>query len=165
MFGSSSTTSSRASDCARSSVIDVFMIFIIAPFAEGNLNVSSGTAAVFPGYAPRLPRRSRRCALTRFGIAERGRRIPPAAGGAFSGGARRAGLQPVRDGGRTVVHAEFGVDAPDVILDCFLCQEEVSGDLAVGMPACDQRHDLDLAGRQPQAGLLINPCAAHETSG
>ena len=59
MFGSSSTTSSRASACARASMIDVFMIFIFAPLAEDNLNVSSGTAVVFPGYAPRLLRRSR----------------------------------------------------------------------------------------------------------
>src|ERR1700733_2983485 len=98
MFGSSSTTSSRASDCARSSVIDVFMIFIIAPFAEGNLNVSSGTAAVFPAYAPRRLRRSRRCALIRFRIVERG---------------------------RAVVHSQLGVGAPRVILDRFLCQEQV----------------------------------------
>jgi len=41
-------------------MIDVFMLFIFAPFTEGNLNVSSGTAAVFPGYAPRLLSRSRR---------------------------------------------------------------------------------------------------------
>jgi hypothetical protein len=57
----------------------VFMIFIIAPFAEGNLNVSSRTAAVFPGYAPRLPRSSRRRALAKGGVVEPGRRVPPAA--------------------------------------------------------------------------------------
>jgi hypothetical protein len=60
-------------------MIDVFMTFIFAPFAEGNLNVSSGTAAVFPGYAPRLLRRSRRWALMRFRIVEHGRPVPSAA--------------------------------------------------------------------------------------
>jgi hypothetical protein len=54
------------------------MVFIIAPFAEGNLNVSSGTAAVFPGYAPRLLRSSRPPALTKCGIIEPGRRVPSA---------------------------------------------------------------------------------------
>jgi hypothetical protein len=49
-------------------MIDVFILFIFAPFAEGNLNVSSGTAAVFPGYALRLLRRSRRYALINFGL-------------------------------------------------------------------------------------------------
>jgi hypothetical protein len=56
-------------------MIDVFMTFIFAPFAEGNLNVSSGTAAVFPGYAPRLLRSSRRRALTKFRIVEHVRRL------------------------------------------------------------------------------------------
>jgi hypothetical protein len=51
-------------------MIDVFILFIFAPFAEGNLNVSSGTAAVFPGYALRLLRRSRRHVLIKFGIVE-----------------------------------------------------------------------------------------------
>jgi hypothetical protein len=60
-------------------MIDVFILFIFAPFAEGNLNVSSGTAAVFPGYALRLLRRSRRYALINFGLVEPGRR-PLAAG-------------------------------------------------------------------------------------
>jgi hypothetical protein len=82
MFGSSSTTSSRASDCGRSSMIDVFMTFIFAPFAEGNLNVSSRTAAVFPGYAPRLLRRSRRRALIKFRTVEHVRRILSAVGDA-----------------------------------------------------------------------------------
>jgi hypothetical protein len=63
-------------------MIDVFMIFIFAPFAEGNLNVSSGTAAVFPAYAPRLPRSSRRLALAKFRIIEHGRRVPSAVAGA-----------------------------------------------------------------------------------
>src|ERR1700685_3446302 len=76
MFGSSSTTSSRASDCGRSSMIDVFMIFIFAPLAEDNLNVSSGTSVVFPGYAPRLLRRSRRGALIKIRIVEHGRPAP-----------------------------------------------------------------------------------------
>src|ERR1700729_4317141 len=117
MFGSSSTTSSRASDCGRSSMIDVFMTFIFAPFAEGNLNVSSRTAAVFPGDAPRLLRSSRRWALMRFRIVEHGRPVPSAADRA--GGALRrrvsSGLKPILDGFRAGVHAEFGVDAPDVI--------------------------------------------------
>jgi hypothetical protein len=60
-------------------MIDVFMIFIFAPFAEGNLNVSSGTAAVFPGYALRLLRRSRRYVLIKSRFVEPGRRISAAA--------------------------------------------------------------------------------------
>jgi hypothetical protein len=55
MFGSSSTTSSRASACAPGSVIDMFMTSIFACFAEENLNVSSGTAVAFPAYADRSP--------------------------------------------------------------------------------------------------------------
>jgi len=51
------------------------MTFIFAPFAEGNLNVSSGMAAVFPGYAPRLLPRSRRRALTDFRLVEHVRRV------------------------------------------------------------------------------------------
>ena len=47
MLGSSSTTSRRASACTPASLIDVFMMTIFARFAEGNLNVSSGTAVVF----------------------------------------------------------------------------------------------------------------------
>jgi hypothetical protein len=35
------------------------MIFILAPLAEGNLNVSSGKTAFFPEYAARQPPRSR----------------------------------------------------------------------------------------------------------
>jgi hypothetical protein len=61
-------------------MIDVFMIFIFAPLAEDNLNVSSGTSVVFPGYAPRLLRRSRRPALNKFRIVEHGRRVPSAVG-------------------------------------------------------------------------------------
>jgi hypothetical protein len=64
-------------------MIDVFILFIFAPFAVGNLNVSSGTAAVFPGYALPLLRRSRRYALINFGIVEPGRRISSAACGAL----------------------------------------------------------------------------------
>jgi hypothetical protein len=56
-------------------MIDVFMTFIFAPFAESNLNVSSRTAAVFPAYAPRLLRRSRRSALIKFRIVEHVRRV------------------------------------------------------------------------------------------
>jgi hypothetical protein len=56
-------------------MIDVFMIFIFAPLAEDNLNVSSGTSVVFPGYAPRLLRRSRRRALNKFRMVEHGRRV------------------------------------------------------------------------------------------
>src|ERR1700757_3051652 len=44
MFGSSSTTSSRASACAPASVIDVVMMTIFARFAQGNLNVYFGAA-------------------------------------------------------------------------------------------------------------------------
>jgi hypothetical protein len=51
MFGSSSTTSSRASPVMPASLIDVFMVPIIARFAEETLNVSSGTPVVFPAYA------------------------------------------------------------------------------------------------------------------
>jgi hypothetical protein len=47
MFGSSSTTRSRASAGAPDSVIDVFMVTIFTRLAEGNLYVSSGTAVAF----------------------------------------------------------------------------------------------------------------------
>src|SRR5215469_15196415 len=67
-------------------------------------------------------------------------------------GARR---KPVRDRLRPGVDAEFGVDAPDVVLDRLLGEEQMRGDLAIGVPAGDQRHDLELAGRQPKAGLLV----------
>jgi hypothetical protein len=61
----------------------------------------------------------------------------------------------VRDRRRPGVDAEFGVDAPDVVLHRLLGEEQVGSDLAVGMPAGDQRHDLELTGRQPEAGLLV----------
>src|SRR5262249_47234722 len=66
---------------------------------------------------------------------------------------RGAGRKPVRDRRRPGVDAEFGVDAPDMVLDRLLGEEQVGGDLAVGVPAGDQRHDLELAGRQTAAGL------------
>src|ERR1700722_10279621 len=59
MFGSSSTTSSRASACAPGSMIDVFMIYIFARFAEENLNVSSGTAVASSAYAAHSPGEAR----------------------------------------------------------------------------------------------------------
>jgi len=71
----------------------------------------------------------------------------------------------VRDGRGAVVHAELGVDAPDVVLDGLLGQEQARRDLAVGMAAGDQRHDLTLACRQAEAGLLNNLYTGHETSG
>ena len=46
MFGSSSTTSSRASACVAASVIDVFMPIILVRLAEETLNVCSKTAAL-----------------------------------------------------------------------------------------------------------------------
>src|ERR1700761_1377481 len=51
MFGSSSTTSSRASACTPASVIGVLMMTIFARFSQGNLNVYLGAAVAFPAYA------------------------------------------------------------------------------------------------------------------
>jgi hypothetical protein len=41
-----------------------------------------------------------------------------------------------------------------VVLHRLLGEEQMGSDLAVGVPAGDQRHDLELAGRQTEAGLL-----------
>jgi hypothetical protein len=117
----------------------MFMFTIFGCLAEETLNVSSETAAVCPAYA---------------GI----RRHASATG-------CPGDPDPVRDGGGAVVHAELGVDTPDVVLDRLLGEEQVRRDLTVGMAARDQRHDLGLACGQAKAGLLINLCAAHETSG
>src|SRR5262249_48562812 len=48
MFGSSSTTSSRASVCAAASVIDVFMRTIFVRLAVETLNVYSETSVLTP---------------------------------------------------------------------------------------------------------------------
>src|SRR5580700_4146172 len=77
-----------------------------------------------------------------------------AAAATVSAGAPR-GRQPVRDRGGPGIHAELGVDAPDVVLDRLFRQEQVRGDLAVGVPACDQRHDLEFASGKTEAGLLL----------
>src|SRR6266851_5787882 len=60
-----------------------------------------------------------------------------------------AGLSPVGDGGGPGADAEFGVDPPDVILYGLLVEEQASGDLPVGLPVRDERHDLDLTCGQP----------------
>src|SRR5579859_5622757 len=64
-------------------------------------------------------------------------------------GSPRRGPAPVGDGGGPRAHAELGVDAPDVVLHGLLGQEQVSGDLPVGLAVRDERHDLRLARGQP----------------
>src|SRR5271165_3105385 len=59
------------------------------------------------------------------------------------------GLAPVGDGGGPRPDAELGVDPPDMILHGLLSQEQASGDLPVGLPVRDERHDLDLTRGQP----------------
>src|SRR5579862_3727887 len=124
MFGSSSTTSSLASGRCRASV-SVSMFCIVIRHAEDNLNVRwRWTAApVFTVGAPHA---------SRVGVFPR--------------------VAPVGDGGGAGTDAELGVDPPDVVLHGLLGQEQAGGDLAVGLPVRDQRHDLNLTRRQAGIG-------------
>src|SRR5580704_15833601 len=63
-----------------------------------------------------------------------------------------ARLAPVGDGGGPVPDAELGIDPSDVILHGLLGQEQARGDLPVGLPVRDERHDLCLS-RGQLAGL------------
>src|SRR5436305_11768764 len=109
MFGSSSTTSSLASGRCLASV-SVSMFCIIARHAEDNLNAPWIRSP--PGGEPR--------GSPAPGLPRRG-----------------SGLAPVGDGGGPRADAELGVDAPDVVLHGLLGQEQVSGDLPVGLAVRD----------------------------
>src|SRR5580658_6469559 len=56
---------------------------------------------------------------------------------------------PVGDRRRPRAGAELGVDPPDVVLHGLLRQEQPCGDLPVGLPVRDERHDLGFPRRQP----------------
>src|SRR5579862_7890756 len=56
---------------------------------------------------------------------------------------------PVGDGRGPRADAELGVDPPDVVLHRLLGQEQPGGDLAVGLPVGDERHDLGFSRGQP----------------
>src|SRR3954468_25062312 len=131
MFGSSSTTSSLASGRCLASV-SVSMFCIIARHAEDNLNAPWIRSP--PGGEPREGPRPGPTRPT-----------PPAPGLPRRGSARA----PVGEGGGPRADAELGVDAPDVILHGLLGQEQVSGDLPVGLAVRDERHDFRLARGQP----------------
>src|SRR5512146_1693469 len=71
----------------------------------------------------------------------------PSAGRDTGRGSSRGGpgSAPVGDGGGPRADAQLGIDASDVVLHGLLGQEQVRGDLPVGLPVRDQRHDLHLA--------------------
>src|ERR1700680_3060793 len=55
-------------------------------------------------------------------------------------------IVPPGDGRRTGCRTELGVDPFDMVFDGLLDEEQLAGDLAVGVPVRDERHDLGLAG-------------------
>src|SRR6202035_4341761 len=65
-------------------------------------------------------------------------------------------------GGRT----ELGVDPVDMILDGLLGEDQLAGDLAVGVPVRDERHDLGLAGgKAERADHSRDAAGSHLSSG
>src|SRR4051794_31076037 len=79
----------------------------------------------------------------------------PEASGWVSRGARfdESGLVGVDDGLCSVAEVEFGVDACDVGLDGRVADDELRGDLGVGVAAGDELEYLELArGEFLQAG-------------
>src|ERR1039458_8601859 len=57
---------------------------------------------------------------------------------------------PAGDGGRARAGPEFRVNPVDVILDGLLGEDQLAGDLAVGVPFRDESHDLRLARGKPE---------------
>src|ERR1035441_2168225 len=73
---------------------------------------------------------------------------------------------PAGDGGRAGAGPEFRVNPVDVILDGLLGEDQLAGDLAVGVAFRDESHDLRLArGKAERADHSGDAAGPHLSSG